>query len=241
MRRDWTREEIAELFDLPLTELLFRAAEVHRANHPADQVQLCTLLSIKTGGCPEDCGYCSQSVKADSGVAATKLMDVREVLESAARAKDAGSQRFCMGAAWRNPKDRDMPAIVEIVSWAAGNGDRSENGDYLYGRKRMREIDRELAHLARRMKAAKVIDPAQQPDHGRVWFGATVTIADEDDDQRTLTLVGDDEQDASANRIGWSAPIARTLRGAALGDLRVVRLPQGEKEWEVVGISYPAG
>ena len=115
MRRDWTREEIAELFDLPLTELLFRAAEAHRANHPADQVQLCTLLSIKTGSCPEDCGYCSQSVKADSGVAATKLMDVREVLQSAARAKDAGSQRFCMGAAWRNPKDRDMPAIVEIV------------------------------------------------------------------------------------------------------------------------------
>lgn len=115
MRRDWTRPEIAELFDLPLTELLFRAAEVHRAHHPADQVQLCTLLSIKTGGCPEDCGYCSQSVKADSGVAATKLMDVCEVLQSAARAKDAGSQRFCMGAAWRNPKDRDMPAIVEIV------------------------------------------------------------------------------------------------------------------------------
>lgn len=122
MRRDWTREEIAELFDLPLTELLFRAAEVHRANHPADQVQLCTLLSIKTGGCPEDCGYCSQSVKADSGVAATKLMDVREVLQSAARAKDAGSQRFCMGAAWRNPKDRDMPAIVEIVKGVRGMG-----------------------------------------------------------------------------------------------------------------------
>ena len=122
MRRDWTREEIAELFDLPLTELLFRAAEVHRANHPADQVQLCTLLSIKTGGCPEDCGYCSQSVKADSGVAATKLMDVREVLESAARAKDAGSQRFCMGAAWRNPKDRDMPAIVEIVKGVRAMG-----------------------------------------------------------------------------------------------------------------------
>ena len=122
MRRDWTRPEIAELFDLPLTELLFRAAEVHRAHHPADQVQLCTLLSIKTGGCPEDCGYCSQSVKADSGVAATKLMDVREVLQSAARAKDAGSQRFCMGAAWRNPKDRDMPAIVEIVKGVRAMG-----------------------------------------------------------------------------------------------------------------------
>lgn len=114
-RTDWTREEIAAIFDLPFTELLFRAAEVHRAHHRPDEVQLCTLLSIKTGGCPEDCGYCSQSVKADSGVEASKLMDVREVLQSAARAKDAGSQRFCMGAAWRNPKERDMPAIVEIV------------------------------------------------------------------------------------------------------------------------------
>ncbi len=115
IRTDWTREEIAELFDLPFTELLFRAATVHREFHAPEQVQLCTLLSIKTGGCPEDCGYCSQSVKADSGVEATKLMDVRAVLQTAAQAKDAGSQRFCMGAAWRNPKDRDMPAIVEIV------------------------------------------------------------------------------------------------------------------------------
>jgi len=121
-RTDWTRAEIADLFDLPFTELLFRAAEVHRAHHAADEVQLCTLLSIKTGGCQEDCGYCSQSVKADSGVKATKLMDVREVLQSAARAKDGGSQRFCMGAAWRNPKDRDMPAIIEIVKGVRAMG-----------------------------------------------------------------------------------------------------------------------
>jgi transcription elongation factor GreB len=134
----------------------------------------------------------------------------------------------------------ERPEIVAIVSWAAGNGDRSENGDYLYGRKRMREIDRELAHLARRMKAAKVVDPAQQPDPTRVWFGATVTIADEDDNRRVVTLVGDDEQDASANKVGWSAPIARALRGAAVGDLRTVRLPAGEKEWEVLAIAYPA-
>ncbi|OJW67038.1 MAG: biotin synthase BioB [Sphingomonadales bacterium 63-6] len=122
IRTDWTRDEIAALFDLPFTELLFRAAEVHRAHHKPDEVQLCTLLSIKTGGCPEDCGYCSQSVKADSGVEASKLMDVREVLQSAARAKDAGSQRFCMGAAWRNPKERDMPAIVEIVKGVRAMG-----------------------------------------------------------------------------------------------------------------------
>ena len=133
----------------------------------------------------------------------------------------------------------ERPEIVEIVSWAAGNGDRSENGDYLYGRKRMREIDRELAHLARRMKAAKVVDPRQQPDRARVFFGATVTIADEEDNEKIVTLVGDDEQDASAGRIGWSSPMARALRGAGQGDLRTVRLPGGEKEWEVVAISYP--
>ena len=121
-RIDWTRTEIAALFDLPFTELVFRAAEVHRATHAPDEVQLCTLLSIKTGGCPEDCGYCAQSTSADAGVAATKLMDVRAVLQSAAQARDAGSQRFCMGAAWRNPKDRDMPAIVEIVKGVRAMG-----------------------------------------------------------------------------------------------------------------------
>ena len=133
----------------------------------------------------------------------------------------------------------ERPAITEIVSWAAGNGDRSENGDYLYGRKRMREIDRELAHLARRMKNCRVIDPARQTDRTKVWFGAQVTIADEGDVHLNLTLVGDDEQDASASRIGWSAPIARALRGAAVGDLRKVHLPSGEKEWEVIAVSYP--
>lgn len=134
---------------------------------------------------------------------------------------------------------KERPEIVEIVSWAAGNGDRSENGDYLYGRKRMREIDRELGYLARRMKALRIVDPAQQPDRRKVRFGATVTIADEDDARMTVTLVGDDEQDASAGRIGWSAPLARALRGAAVGDVRRVRLPSGEKEWEVLEISYP--
>ena len=122
VRTDWTRAEVAALFDLPFTELVFRAATVHRAHHAADEIQLCTLLSIKTGGCPEDCGYCSQSVHADSGVEATKLMDVQAVLQSAAQARDHGSQRFCMGAAWRNPKDRDMPAIVAIVQGVRAMG-----------------------------------------------------------------------------------------------------------------------
>jgi biotin synthase len=122
VRTDWTRSEIAAVFDLPFDELLFQAQTVHRAHHAVGQIQLCTLLSIKTGGCPEDCGYCSQSVKADSGVAATKLMDVQAVLQKAAQAADNGSYRFCMGAAWRNPKDRDMPAIVEIVKGVRAMG-----------------------------------------------------------------------------------------------------------------------
>jgi biotin synthase len=114
-RTDWTRAEIAALFELPFTELVYRAAETHRARFDPAEVQLSTLLSIKTGGCAEDCGYCAQSVKADAGVPATKLMDVQAVLQSAAQAKDRGSSRFCMGAAWRNPKDRDLPAIAEMV------------------------------------------------------------------------------------------------------------------------------
>ena len=133
----------------------------------------------------------------------------------------------------------ERPKIVEVVSWAAGNGDRSENGDYIYGRKRLREIDRELSHLSRRMKAARVLDPAAQEDRSRAFFGATVEIADENDTAMSITLVGDDEQDASLGRIGWSSPMARALRGAAVGDLRRVRLPGGEKEGEIIAISYP--
>jgi transcription elongation factor GreB len=133
----------------------------------------------------------------------------------------------------------ERPRIVEIVSWAAGNGDRSENGDYLYGRKRMREIDRRLKWLAERMKAAKVVNPAEQPDKARVYFGATVTVADEEDNERVVTIVGNDEADAGAGRIGWDSPLSRALRGAGIGDLRRVQLPGGEKEWEVVAIDYP--
>ena len=134
----------------------------------------------------------------------------------------------------------ERPKVVEVVSWAASLGDRSENADYLYGKRRLREIDRRLAHLARIMKAAKVVDPAAQTARDQVRFGATVELADEDDERRTVTLVGDDETDAAAGRIGWSAPLARALIGAKVGDERVVRLPAGEKSYEVVRISYPS-
>ncbi|WP_294294969.1 transcription elongation factor GreB [uncultured Sphingomonas sp.] len=134
----------------------------------------------------------------------------------------------------------ERPKLVDTIAWAAGNGDRSENGDYIYGRKRLREIDRRLGFLSKRMKAAKVVDPCAQEDRSRVWFGATVTIADEDDNHRTLILVGDDEAEAGAGRVGWNSPIARALRGSAVGDLRRVVLPAGEREYEVMEISYPS-
>jgi len=133
----------------------------------------------------------------------------------------------------------ERPKMVEVVSWAASLGDRSENADYLYGKKRLREIDRRLGYLAKIMKAAKVVEPAKQEDQSQVRFGATVEIADEDDNRRTLTIVGDDETDATAGRIGWSAPLARALIGAKVGDERIVRLPAGEKSYEVMAIRYP--
>jgi transcription elongation factor GreB len=132
----------------------------------------------------------------------------------------------------------ERPRLVETIAWAAANGDRSENGDYIYGRKKLREIDRRLGYLAKVMKAAKLVDPASQSTD-QVRFGATVELADEDDARRTLTIVGDDETDASAGRIGWSAPLARALIGSKVGDERVVRLPAGEKSYEVIAIRYP--
>jgi len=133
----------------------------------------------------------------------------------------------------------ERPKIVETVSWAASLGDRSENADYIYGKRRLREIDRRLAHLARIMKDAKVVDPARQEARDQVRFGATIEIADEDDNRRTLTIVGDDEADASIGTIGWSAPLARALIGARVGDERLVRLPAGEKSYEIISIRYP--
>jgi transcription elongation factor GreB len=134
----------------------------------------------------------------------------------------------------------ERPKLVETIAWAAANGDRSENGDYIYGRKRLREIDRRLGYLAKVMKEAKLVDPAAQPSRDQVRFGATVELADAEDARRTLTIVGDDEADATAGLVSWSAPLARALIGARVGDERIVRLPAGEKSYEVMAISYPS-
>lgn len=115
-RHDWTRAEAEALFDMPFSDLIHLAQQIHRRHFDANEVQMSQLLSIKTGGCPEDCGYCSQSSHHETGLKASKLMDTRDVVAAARAAKDGGAQRFCMGAAWREPKDRDMDAICEMVS-----------------------------------------------------------------------------------------------------------------------------
>ena len=133
----------------------------------------------------------------------------------------------------------ERPEVVRTVSWAASNGDRSENGDYIYGRKRLREIDGKLNRLSKKMKHAQVLDPAEQIDRSRIFFGATVALADEDDERLTVTLVGHDEADPAQGRISWTSPLAKALRRATVGDLRTVPLPSGPKEWEVMHITYP--
>jgi transcription elongation factor GreB len=134
---------------------------------------------------------------------------------------------------------QERPKLVETIAWAAANGDRSENGDYINGRKRLRELDKRLGYLSKVMKEAKQVDPAAQPSRDQVRFGATVELADDNDERRSLTIVGDDEADASAGLIGWSAPLARALIGSRVGDERIVRLPSGEKSYEVMAIRYP--
>ena len=115
IRHDWTREDIRALFTLPFPDLMFRAQSIHRLHFDPTEVQISTLLSIKTGGCPEDCGYCPQSAHHETGVKAEKLMSLDAVLTEARAAKDAGASRFCMGAAWRSPKDRDLDDVCAMV------------------------------------------------------------------------------------------------------------------------------
>lgn len=136
----------------------------------------------------------------------------------------------------------ERPRIVEIVSWAASNGDRSENGDYLYNKKRLREIDRRVRYLTRRTENAKVVDPRQQQGLDRVFFGATVTYVREDDTEVTVKLVGVDEADLSQGKINWLSPVAAALMKKTVGDEAIVRGPDGRRETiEILEISYPLG
>jgi transcription elongation factor GreB len=132
----------------------------------------------------------------------------------------------------------ERPKIVEVVSWAAGNGDRSENGDYLYGKKKLREIDRRVRFLSKRLEIAEVVDPTQRTNFEQIFFGATVTYAREDDSEHTITIVGIDEADVDKAQVSWISPIARALLKARVGDTVEVRTPAGRETIEVVKIAY---
>ncbi|RED44211.1 transcription elongation factor GreB [Aestuariispira insulae] len=133
---------------------------------------------------------------------------------------------------------KERPEIVNIVSWAASNGDRSENGDYLYGKKRLREIDRRVRFLRKRLEKAKIVDPSEQPNKDRVFFGATVTYENSREQEITIQIVGEDETDSLNGKISWISPVARALMKAEVGDLVLVRTPAGEDELEVIDIQY---
>jgi len=136
--------------------------------------------------------------------------------------------------------DDERPKIVEIVSWAAKNGDRSENGDYLYGKKRLREIDRRIRFLTKRLDIAEVADPALHHGHDQVFFGATVTYVNQRDEERTITIKGIDEVDNLKGEVSWISPIARALLKARVGDEVQLMTPGGLEQIEVIAVSYPA-
>jgi len=134
---------------------------------------------------------------------------------------------------------QERPAVVQTVSWAASNGDRSENGDYLYGKKRLREIDRRIRFLTRRLEAAEVVDPAQQPSRDQVFFGATVTYSDARGQEFCVTIVGVDEAEPLQGRISWISPVARALLKAREGDTVTLRTPSGLQSLDVLDVQYP--
>lgn len=135
----------------------------------------------------------------------------------------------------------ERPTVVEVVAWAAGNGDRSENGDYIYGKKRLREIDRRIRYLTKRIESAEVVDPAQQQGLKQVFFGATVTYIREDESEHTVTLVGVDEANLNDGKISWISPVAKALLKAKVGDEVELRTPAGRELIEILSIAYYLG
>lgn len=133
----------------------------------------------------------------------------------------------------------ERPEVVQVVSWAASNGDRSENGDYIYGKKRLREIDRRIRFLTKRLEIAEVVDPALQPNKDRVFFGATIVYADQDGNDFTVTIVGVDEADPLNGKISWISPVARALLKAQEGDVVTLRTPGGLQELDILEVHYP--
>ena len=157
----------------------------------------------------------------------------------------AGTRNYITPAGHARLKDelehlvkRERPQVVEVVAWAASNGDRSENGDYIYGKRRLREIDRRIRFLTRRLEIAEVVDPLRQGDNDQVFFGARVTVADADGKENTYTIVGVDEADVARGRISWISPLARALIKARAGDSVRFQSPLGIRELDIVDVVY---
>lgn len=179
MRNNWTREEVAEIYTSPLLELIYRAASVHRENNTASEVQVCTLLSVKTGGCPEDCAYCPQAARYHTDVEVQKLMDVEAVLENAREAKENGSTRFCMGAAWREVREnRDFDKVLSMISGVSAMG---------------MEVCCTMGMLteeqARKMKAAGLHAYNHNLDSSEDFYGEIISTRGYDDRLETLENV----------------------------------------------------
>lgn len=172
--------------------------------------------------------------------------DLDEDLVPEAVALPAGTKNYltvygykALRAELRHLVKTERPEVVQVVSWAASNGDRSENGDYIYGKKRLREIDRRIRFLTKRLEIAEVVDPALQPTKDRVFFGATVTYADQDGQEFTVTIVGVDEAEPLEGKISWISPVARALLKAEEGDVVTLRTPGGVQELDIIEVSYP--
>ncbi|CPQ40243.1 transcription elongation factor GreB [Bordetella pertussis] len=163
-----------------------------------------------------------------------------------AQALPAGTRNYMTSQGYARLRDElshlmnvERPSVVQVVSWAASNGDRSENGDYLYGKKRLREIDRRMRFLTKRLDIAEVVDPAAQPNRDQVFFGATVLYMDRAGEERTVTIVGVDEAEPLAGKISWISPVARALTKAHEGDTVTLRTPGGVEELEILEVRYP--
>ena len=174
-----------------------------------------------------------------------KETDTEEDLPEVAESLPAGLKNYITPAGYdrlhgelQHLRTVERPKVVEVVSWAAGNGDRSENGDYIYGKKRLREIDRRVRFLLKRLEIAEVVNQSLQRNRDQVFFGATVTYANSRDEERTVRIVGVDEARLEAGEVSWISPIARALHKAAEGDVVALRTPNGLEEIEVLEIAY---
>jgi len=167
--------------------------------------------------------------------------------DSSLPALPKGSKNYITPAGYQRLRDElltlidiERPQVVDVVHWAASNGDRSENGDYLYGKKRLREIDRRIRFLTRRLEIAEIVDPTLHHGNDQIFFGASVTYEDDLGEQRQITILGIDEANSALGQVSWVSPIARTLLKARLGDVLRLPTPQGVREIEVLSVDYPA-